>query len=392
MFSGAHDIQYWLGDCANRISSSLSPAQLQQIAEREEIKANLRAKANPDAVPRLRGKKKTDKAMPSANFRSSVIWTTPLKLPVVQPYRVSKGRRVKTNMQEIVLVEPTVADTVNKRKQLQAFPPNFVHSLDATHMILSALKCDEHGLTFSAVHDSFWTHAADIDKMNALLRDAFIRMHSEDIIGRLAAEFKTRYQDYMYLATVRRRTTLAKKIGEYRKAFRYKGGSNVAERRHEELLHEIKRQKLLNSDNPAEQSEGQDMVTAASLYEKYNGDSALYTKDSLGETAIGAVPADTSDEVIEKALASDEAKDNVDMSQTLDPLLHNDPTEEHREVEVGTEFTEEAIESHRATNVGKAPKAGSKSSQQYNFTWLWLPLTFREVPKKVSSVAISASN
>ena len=33
MFSGAHDIQYWLGDCVYRISSSLSPAQLLKLGE-----------------------------------------------------------------------------------------------------------------------------------------------------------------------------------------------------------------------------------------------------------------------------------------------------------------------------------------------------------------------
>ena len=32
--------------------------------------------------------------------------------------------------------------TVNAMKQASAFPPNFVHSLDATHMMLTALECD----------------------------------------------------------------------------------------------------------------------------------------------------------------------------------------------------------------------------------------------------------
>jgi len=31
---------------------------------------------------------------------------------------------------------------VNPAKQVTAFPPNFVHSLDATHMMLTALQCD----------------------------------------------------------------------------------------------------------------------------------------------------------------------------------------------------------------------------------------------------------
>jgi DNA-directed RNA polymerase len=30
---------------------------------------------------------------------------------------------------------------VNKQKQNTAFPPNFVHSLDSTHMMYTSLEC-----------------------------------------------------------------------------------------------------------------------------------------------------------------------------------------------------------------------------------------------------------
>ena len=35
LFTGAHEIQYWLGDCANRITGSLSPKQMDQILHHE---------------------------------------------------------------------------------------------------------------------------------------------------------------------------------------------------------------------------------------------------------------------------------------------------------------------------------------------------------------------
>src|SRR6202000_559345 len=163
LFTGAHEIQYWLGDCANRISSSISPAQQEKIYEDVFFSKH---KATTSSVRKTNTKRK--EVLESSTFRSPVIWTTPLKLPVVQPYRISKGQRIRTNLQSIMLAQPSAADSVNKRKQLQAFPPNFIHSLDATHMILSALKASELGLTFSAVHDSFWTHAADVDSLNTL--------------------------------------------------------------------------------------------------------------------------------------------------------------------------------------------------------------------------------
>jgi len=43
-------------------------------------------------------------------------------------------------------------------------------------------------LTFASVHDSYWTHAASIDKMSEIIRDTFIALHSSDILTRLQNE------------------------------------------------------------------------------------------------------------------------------------------------------------------------------------------------------------
>jgi len=42
------------------------------------------------------------------------------------------------------------------------------------------------GLTFSAVHDCYWTHACDVDEMNVLCREQFIKLHSQPILEDLA--------------------------------------------------------------------------------------------------------------------------------------------------------------------------------------------------------------
>lgn len=52
------------------------------------------------------------------------------------------------------------------QKQKNAFPPNFIHSLDSTHMMLTSLYCQRSGVTFASVHDCFWTHACTVDIMN----------------------------------------------------------------------------------------------------------------------------------------------------------------------------------------------------------------------------------
>lgn len=54
-------------------------------------------------------------------------------------------------------------DTV---KQKNAFAPNFIHSLDSCHMMLTSLYCEQAGITFMSVHDCFWTHPCTVDIMN----------------------------------------------------------------------------------------------------------------------------------------------------------------------------------------------------------------------------------
>lgn len=46
---------------------------------------------------------------------------------------------------------------------------------------------------FSAVHDSFWTHACDIDRMGSLLREEFVHLHSQPLLENLKESFEMRY-------------------------------------------------------------------------------------------------------------------------------------------------------------------------------------------------------
>ena len=51
------------------------------------------------------------------------------------------------------------------------------------------------GLTFAGVHDSFWTHARDVDEMSAILRDKFIEVHNEPLLDNLYQELRATYPD-----------------------------------------------------------------------------------------------------------------------------------------------------------------------------------------------------
>ncbi|KAJ5356641.1 DNA-directed RNA polymerase phage-type [Penicillium concentricum] len=357
MFNGAHEIQYWLGDCAQRITQSVTPEQIEELTQAALVPKEDRSEDYSTS---------TD---PEKSFRSTVIWTTPLGLPVVQPYRTRKTRRVSTTLQDISLVEPGCDDVVSKRKQLQAFPPNFIHSLDATHMILSANACHEAGLTFSAVHDSFWTHAADIDQMNLILRDAFVRMHSDDVVGRLGAEFKVRYGKNTFLARIPRTTRIGRAIFAHRQSTRVS--------KLQELINEHRRQTLLNSEDPEDQAEGRAMVTPCSIFEALGGThSDLTTYKTMGNNPIGHIP-DVQPDARTKGL--------IDITDpAIESLVGDLEMFEARQTPRGEISVEMPDDVHGEPSEHESQSsAQSKEKQKRNLaTWLWMPLTFRPVPKK----------
>ncbi|XP_015895265.2 DNA-directed RNA polymerase 1B, mitochondrial isoform X1 [Ziziphus jujuba] len=142
MFTNARDIMKWLGDCAKVIASENQPVQ----------------------------------------------WTTPLGLPVVQPYRQLGRHLIKTSLQVLTLQRET--DKIMVKRQKTAFPPNFVHSLDGSHMMMTAVACKKAGLNFAGVHDSYWTHACDVDKMNRILREKFVELYEAPILENLLESFE----------------------------------------------------------------------------------------------------------------------------------------------------------------------------------------------------------
>ncbi|XVF81816.1 hypothetical protein PTKIN_Ptkin15bG0186400 [Pterospermum kingtungense] len=123
-----------------------------------------------------------------ASENQPVRWTTPLGLPVIQPYRVLGRHLIKTSLQVLTLQRET--EKIMVKRQRTAFPPNFVHSLDGSHMMMTAIACKRAGLTFAGVHDSYWTHASDVDKINRILREKFVELYEAPILENLLESFQ----------------------------------------------------------------------------------------------------------------------------------------------------------------------------------------------------------
>ena len=120
----------------------------------------------------------------------SVNWISPLGFPCRQPYRKISSVWIMTSRQRVSLTEKSDQAPVSKQKQRLGFPPNFIHSLDAAHLGMTAEKCRDKGITFAGVHDSFWTNACSVDEMSILLREAFVELHSQPILEDLRSNFQ----------------------------------------------------------------------------------------------------------------------------------------------------------------------------------------------------------
>jgi DNA-directed RNA polymerase len=87
---------------------------------------------------------------------------------------------------------------VDKRGQKQAIAPNVVHSLDAAHLQrvlnhpeISIYRQQEWP---STIHDSYSVHPNHISFLGRILRETFAEMYSEDVLGKLEAEWSRVYR------------------------------------------------------------------------------------------------------------------------------------------------------------------------------------------------------
>lgn len=125
--------------------------------------------------------------MISTEFFRFVEWETPLGLACVQSYQKA------LHSKNLPLGLRSLARKPNTSKQRNGFPPNFVHSLDSSHMMLTALHMWRRGCTYASVHDCFWTHPASVEIMNEVCRQQFINLHSYPILEELSESFLQNY-------------------------------------------------------------------------------------------------------------------------------------------------------------------------------------------------------
>jgi DNA-directed RNA polymerase len=130
----------------------------------------------------------------TAKHNVPMIWTTPTGFKVYQGTRKTEAVRVMTQLcGKIQLTLAEATEEMDMYRQANGSAPNFVHSMDASHMTTCLVYASALGMTdFHMIHDSFGTYAADMDEFHKCIRESFVDLYAEkDVLGTFKAQLET---------------------------------------------------------------------------------------------------------------------------------------------------------------------------------------------------------
>lgn len=116
-----------------------------------------------------------------AKSMAPVTWQTPTGFIVHQSYYLSDVHVIHTVMNGNIVMKVkigTESKFIDKAHQVSGIAPNFIHSLDASHLMFSVCAAVDKGINaFALVHDSLGTHAGRTEEFFYLLREQFYLLY-----------------------------------------------------------------------------------------------------------------------------------------------------------------------------------------------------------------------
>jgi DNA-directed RNA polymerase len=124
----------------------------------------------------------------------NVEWTTPCGFKVVhQYYEILTRRSIAKlfDMKELHFGAPD-KETIDGSSVNLAISPNYIHSLDASHMWSTVERMIQSGINqFSMIHDSYGCPAPDVNLMRAYTNEEFHKMHATPLLSKMRDEVST---------------------------------------------------------------------------------------------------------------------------------------------------------------------------------------------------------
>lgn len=132
--------------------------------------------------------------------RCAIHWTTPDGFPVWQEYKKPIQTRLNLMFLGQIRLQPTVNTNrdngIDARKQESGIAPNFVHSMDGSHLRQTVNKAFDYGVkSFALIHDSFGTIPADAGTLFKAVRETLVDTYEENDV---LADFYEQFADQLH--------------------------------------------------------------------------------------------------------------------------------------------------------------------------------------------------
>lgn len=191
LFYNAKQMERWLVDNTRRILTSHNVKTLNYLQLKTFASASL---TSTSATKALSNWYKTPISY------TPISWISASGFPVIQTYRKKlQPHSVTGALGSIMQRALSKYAPMDRRKHELAIAPNFIHSLDASHMFMTCDACagksentsvdGPTGLTFASIHDSYWTHPNEVEKLSQILRRTFVKLHSFDYMNHVRNDF-----------------------------------------------------------------------------------------------------------------------------------------------------------------------------------------------------------
>lgn len=113
----------------------------------------------------------------------AITWITPSGFLASQAYYEYEEHNVATKLYGHARIKVLVdSPDASPSRHSQGISPNFIHSMDASHLHLTTARMAKEipNVSLAMIHDSFGTHAADTDVLFNALRDEFVKMYQNN--------------------------------------------------------------------------------------------------------------------------------------------------------------------------------------------------------------------
>ncbi|WZX10827.1 T7 RNA polymerase [Salmonella phage DS_BP2] len=133
--------------------------------------------------------------------RCAVHWVTPDGFPVWQEYKKPVQTRLNLMFLGQIRLQPTVNTNkdsgIDARKQESGIAPNFVHSMDGSHLRKTVVRSFEaYGVeSFALIHDSFGTIPADAGSLFKAVRETLVDTYENNDV---LADFYEQFADQLH--------------------------------------------------------------------------------------------------------------------------------------------------------------------------------------------------